>query len=192
MEQTDPRMLLVNIAGIFDKLRLPYLVTGGMAVLVWGRPRFTADIDIVVEIKPADVEGLVKALRDFGQAGYIDEDVAYETVKRGGEFNFVDGVTGVKVDFWVSNSGDFDLSRFKRRSAKEILGHGIYFTSPEDLILSKLKWFKESRSNRHLEDAESVLQMSGDSLDFEYLKMWIERLGLGGEFKKMISSRNKA
>lgn len=175
----------MNIARIFDELRLPYLVTGGMAVLVWGRPRFTADIDIVVEIKPSDIKGLVKALKGLGQAGYIDEDIAHEIVRKGGEFNFIDGITGVKVDFWVSDKGAFDLSRFKRRSTKEILGRKIYFTSPEDLILSKLKWFKESRSNRHLEDAESVLKISGDDLDMRYLKVWVKKLEIEDEFKKL-------
>src|SRR3989338_6169844 len=113
MEQTDPRELLKNIARIFDQLKLPYLVTGGMAVLIWGRPRFTADIDIVIEIKPSDVNGLVKALRDLHESGYVDEDVANEVVRSGGEFNFIDGTTGVKVDFWISDSGEFDLSRLK-------------------------------------------------------------------------------
>ncbi len=191
MEQTDPRTLLSNIARVFDNLSLPYLVTGGMAVLVWGRPRFTADIDIVVEIKPADVDGLVKALRALGEAGYIDEDVANESVKRGGEFNFIDGITGVKVDFWVSQNSVFDLSRFKRRSTKEILGYKIYFSSPEDLILSKLKRFKESRSNRHLEDAESVLKISGENLDMDYLKVWAHELGLKGAFRKLMNQTGK-
>lgn len=188
MEQTDPRELLKNVAKIFEQLKIPYLVTGGMAVLVWGRPRFTADIDIVIEIKPSDVKGLVNALRSLGQAGYIDEDVADEMARKGGEFNFIDGITGIKVDFWVSNNEAFDLARFKRRYAKEILGQKIYFTSPEDLILSKLKWFKESKSNRHLEDAESVLKISGKDLNISYLKMWTKKLDLKSEFEKLYSS----
>ncbi|MBN1494972.1 nucleotidyl transferase AbiEii/AbiGii toxin family protein [Candidatus Peregrinibacteria bacterium] len=185
MEQTDPRELLKNIAGIFEKLKLPYSVTGGMAVLIWGRPRFTADIDIVIEIKPSDVKGLVQALMDLSKSGYIDEDIANEIVRRGGEFNFIDGPTGVKVDFWVSDNGEFDLSRLKRRVAKEILGQKIYFVSPEDLILSKLRWFKESRSNRHLEDAESVLKISGDNLDKNYLAVWANKLGIRDELGKL-------
>jgi len=84
-----------------------------MAVLIWGRLRFTADIDIVIEIKP---------LRDLNESGYIDEDTADEMVRSGGEFNFIDGPTGIKVDFWVSDNGGFDLSRLERRVAKEILG----------------------------------------------------------------------
>ncbi len=186
MEQTDPRTLLVNIAQIFEQLKLPYLVTGGMAVLIWGRPRFTADIDIVIELNPSDVGGLTKALKDLNKAGYIDEDIAEEVVRRGGEFNFIDGVTGVKVDFWIFDKGNFDLSRLKRRVAKEILGQKIYFTSPEDLILSKLKWFKESHSNRHLEDAESVLKISGAELDMKYLNEWAEEIGVMDGLKKLL------
>lgn len=187
MEQTDPRELLKNVARIFEELGIPYLVTGGMAVLVWGRPRFTADIDIVVEIKPSDIAGLAKALRGLGEAGYIDEDVAAEIVRNGGEFNFIDGSTGIKIDFWVFDNGEFDSSRLKRRISRKILDQKIYFTSPEDLILSKLRWFKESGSNRHLEDAESVMKISERELDMGYLREWAERLGVTEEFGRLIS-----
>ncbi len=54
-EQIDPRHLLINIARILKQLKIPYIITGGMAVLIWGRPRFTADIDIVVELKKKDM-----------------------------------------------------------------------------------------------------------------------------------------
>lgn len=185
MEQTDPRTLLVNIARIFERLKIPYLVTGGMAVFVWGRPRFTADIDVVMEIKPADVKGLGEALRDLGEAGYFDEDVANEVVRSGGEFNFIDGVTGIKVDFWISSNNNFDLSRFERRTTKEISSQKVYFTSAEDLVLSKLKWYKASNSNRHLEDAESILKISGADMDMNYLREWVERLELEKEFGQL-------
>ena len=49
--QEDPKHLLVSIARILDDLKIPYLITGGIAVLVWGRPRFTADIDVVIEVQ---------------------------------------------------------------------------------------------------------------------------------------------
>jgi len=70
MQQTiDARHLLVNIAKILERLEISYLVTGGMAVAMWGRPRFTADIDIIVELKPENVNSLEKALKEFGKRG---------------------------------------------------------------------------------------------------------------------------
>ena len=47
----DPRHLLIRIVEILNKLEIPYIVTGGIAVLIWGRPRFTANIDIVIQLK---------------------------------------------------------------------------------------------------------------------------------------------
>ena len=69
MEHIDPRRLLVRIAKILERLKIPYIITGGIAVLVWGRPRFTADIDIVVEIDYRDIRRLESALRELSAAG---------------------------------------------------------------------------------------------------------------------------
>lgn len=49
-EIVDPRKVVVQIASIFDNVKIPYFITGGFAVSVWGRPRATFDIDIVVEL----------------------------------------------------------------------------------------------------------------------------------------------
>lgn len=192
MEQNDPRKLLANVARVFDQMDIPYLVTGGMAVLIWGRPRFTADIDIVVELKPSDVAGLVEALRQLGENGYIDEEVVREIVKNGGEFNFVDGTTGIKVDFWLFDNTGFDKSRLERRVAKKILDQDVYFASPEDLILSKLKWYRESFSNRHIEDVESVFQISKTGLDLNYLRVWADKLGVSDQLGKLLSHYEKS
>ena len=178
MEQIDPRHLLVQIAKILERLGIPYLVTGGIAVLVWGRPRFTADIDIIVELKQSEIKKLAQALRELGEAGYIDEESMKRALVSQGEFNYIDGQTGVKVDFWSLKGDAFDLSRLKRRVPKEVLGQKIYFTSPEDLILIKLRWYKESRSGRQLEDVESIFKISGDHLDKKYLQEWAKKLGV--------------
>lgn len=178
MEKIDPRNLLVRITEILDDLNIPYLVTGGIAVLVWGRPRFTADIDIVVELRRSHLKDLVKKLRDLSEDSYIDPISAEQALLSRGEFNFIDGETGVKVDFWILRNDLFDKSRLDRRIAKEILGKKVYFSSPEDLILIKLKWHKESQSSRQLEDVESILKISGKELDMNYLKNWAAKLGV--------------
>lgn len=178
VEEADPRHLLIKIAGILDELQIPYLVTGGLAVLVWGRPRFTADIDIVIETQAEAREKIYQKLLTVGK-GYIDEEEIKKAIEAQGEFNFIDGESGIKVDFWISKDDDFDASRLKRRVAREVLGRKIYFTSPEDLILIKLVWYKESGSSRHLEDIESVVKISGEKLDHLYIEKWVEKLGLG-------------
>lgn len=189
MEKIDPRHLLIRVTGILDSLKIPYLVTGGIAVLIWGRPRFTADIDIVVELRRSHLKDLVKKLRDLGEDGYIDKISAEQALLSKGEFNFINGETGVKVDFWILRNDLFDKSRLDRRIAKEILGKKVYFSSPEDLILIKLKWYKDSQSSRQLEDVESILKISGGELDMNYLKNWAARLGVSETLNNLSSPR---
>ncbi len=176
MLQEDPKNLLVNIAKILKELKIPYIITGGMAVLVWGRPRFTADIDIVVELGQNKVDELEKALLSLSDVGYFDKEAVQEAINNKDEFNFIDGNTGIKVDFWVLSDDSFDLSRFKRRKVKKVLGKNVYFSSPEDLILIKLKWYKKSLMSRQIEDVESILKISDKKIDFKYLKKWAKKL----------------
>ena len=185
MEHIDPKRLLVQIAKILERLKIPYIITGGIAVLVWGRPRFTADIDIVVEIDYRDIRRLERALRELSEAGYVDRAAMERALAKQGEFNFIDGETGVKVDFWVFKNDPFDRSRFKRKVAKKIAGQRIYFTSPEDLILIKLRWHGESQSSRQLEDVESILKISGKELNMKYLTKWAKKMGVSHILKKL-------
>lgn len=174
METINPEKLLLKVIPILDELQIDYYVTGGFAVSVWGRPRATFDIDIVVKLLEPKVKPLATALRKISKFGYIDEETAQEALKNGGEFNFIDPETGVKVDFWAKISDEKTKLQFKRRVAKKIEKQNVYFVSPEDLILNKLLWYKESQSTRHIEDIESVLKIS--KVDKRYLKNWVEKL----------------
>ena len=192
MEKIDPRHLLVKVAEILQKLKIPYMVTGGMAVFVWGRPRFTADIDIIVELDLATAGNLIPVLRSLSEVSYIDEDAVENAIKNFGEFNFIDGESGMKVDFWVLKDNSFDISRIKRRIPKKILGEKIYFISSEDLILSKLEWYQKSQSSRHLEDIDSIIKISGKKLDMKYLRKWAEALEIKNILDKLLRQREKA
>ena len=176
MEQIDPRHLLIQVAKILKELKIAYFVTGGIAVLVWGRPRFTADIDVVVELQYGNLDKLEKALQRLGKAGYIDKKMMASALYKHGEFNFIDGKTGVKVDFWVMTNDELGREQLKRRIPKKILGQKVYFISPENLILNKMLWYKQSESSRQLEDIESILKISGNKLDRKYLTKWITKL----------------
>ncbi|QQG46052.1 MAG: hypothetical protein HYY55_03775 [Candidatus Niyogibacteria bacterium] len=146
-----------------------------MAVFIWGRPRFTADVDIIIELRREDLGNLQNALRDLSKAGYVDKEMMKEAFARRGEFNFIDGDTGIKVDFWVAKGDDLAKQEFSRKIPKKIKNRMIYFISPEDLILRKLLWDKSMPSTKQLEDAESILKISGDKLDMKYLDEWARK-----------------
>lgn len=188
-EIINPQEVVVKIAKILDEVGIPYFITGGFAVSVWGRPRATFDIDIVVELAEPKVEPLAKALRKMYRAGYIDELSARDAVRNKSEFNFIDPFTGVKVDFWVTKRDELSLRKLQRKIVKKISGKQVCFISPEDLMLSKLEWYQMGESTRQLEDIESVFRISGKNLDMKYVRHWAKKLGVLDILNRVIKKK---
>ena len=166
--------LLVKISSILDKLQIPYAITGGMAVSVWGRPRYTHDIDIIVKLVSKNIRVLAKELLDVDKDVYVSEETIKQALENGGEFNFIHPASGLKVDFWVVDNKS-DKKEIERGIRKEIENCKINFVSPEDLILSKLVWYEMSQSTRQLEDIESVLRIS--KVDLKFVKDLAKKQG---------------
>lgn len=170
MEISDQEKLLYAITDILSDLDIEYFITGGMAVSVWGRPRSTFDIDIIVKLAEPKAILLAKAFKKISEKGYADEEMAKDAIKNKGEFNFIDLNTGIKVDFWVSRGDEQSLLEFKNKRIEKIGEKRIYFISPEDLILEKLKWHKSGGGEKHIEDIKSIFRISGKELDLDYLR----------------------
>lgn len=166
--------LLVKIAKALDELKIPYIITGGMAVSAWGRPRTTLNIDIMIELLPKNINLLAKELLKIDKDVYVSEDAMREALKHKGEFNFIHPQSGLKVDFWIV-SNDFNKQKIKRAKTRKIGEQKVNFISPEDLVLSKLLWHKESYSTKQLEDIKSVLSIT--KIDMKYLKKWAAKQG---------------
>lgn len=167
----DFRKLIGQIAKILDNLNIVYAVTGGYAVSVWGKPRSTLDIDVIVELLEPKIHDLAKALGAVSEMSYIDEGMMLRAFERRGEFNFIHIESGIKVDFWVSGKDEFSKMELSRRIPKIIAGRKVYFLSPEDLILNKLKWHKASGSELQLRDVEVIIRLQ-KQLDWKYLRKW--------------------
>ncbi len=168
--------LVGKIAAILSDLKIRYCVTGGYAVSVWGRPRSTLDIDLIIQLDVGKTESFIQKIRNLSKAGYLDKAAVRDAVCRGAEFNYIHTDSGVKIDFWVIKKSDaIGEKELGRRKLKKIKGEKIYFISPEDLILSKLRWYKEGGSDRHLKDIQSVLKLA--KVDLKYLKQQASKQG---------------
>lgn len=166
------RELLVKVAKILSELNIPYAITGGYAVSIWGKPRSTFDIDVVIELFEPKIKALHDAFGKISEMSYIDEGMMIQAFEREGEFNFIDSVSGIKVDFWVAGKDKISQLELKRRIPIKVADQKVHFISPEDLILSKLRWHKKSKSTRQLEDIESILTIQGKKLDLRYIRKW--------------------
>ncbi len=178
------KQFLVEISQTLDELKIEYAVSGGIAVSVWGRPRYTADLDIVIEISSREkIEELTEELLKKFKVGYLDKETALAAYKNKGEFNLIEPEYGLKADFFVIGSDEHQKLEIKRAKKKKIGGKLIKFISPEDLIIAKLKWYREGQSDRQLEDIVTVLEAG--NIDQKYLHSWVKKLGLEKEWEKI-------
>ncbi len=141
--------LLRRVVQALEDLGIPYFVTGSIATIFYGEPRFTNDIDIVVSLSAKNASLLVEEFSspDF----YISEEAAKEAVGREGQFNLIHPGSGLKVDFMVAESTPFNKSRFARAVRVQAQpGFEASFATPEDVILMKMEYFRRGGSDKHL------------------------------------------
>lgn len=182
MKENTPTDLLISIAKVLDGLKIDYYVTGGFAVSVWGRPRFTADIDLIVKMSHFEKKEFAAKIHQLFPRGLLDSDQIDSALAQHGEFNFLDPDTGMKIDFWITKNEEFEKNCFENSITKDI-GYKVKFISPENLVLSKLIWFGQTQSSRHLEDAQTVLDVTPVSKNL--IKSWALKLNLTDEYEKL-------
>lgn len=174
MEQSE---LLRFIVTVLEDLGLKYFVTGSVATTYYGEPRLTNDIDVVVALPGDRVAELCRSFHS--PEFYVSEDAARQAVRDGGQFNVIHPTSGLKVDIVVPADTAFNRSRFARanrvRPADE---YQATFSSPEDVIIKKLEFYREGGSEKHLRDIASVLRISGHQIDYAYIGDWASRLDL--------------
>jgi len=170
----DQISLLESVAGRLESAGIPYMLTGSIAASHYGRPRFTRDIDLVVELGPDDagrIEGVL------GHEFTMNTDGIRAAILRRGMFNVIHSSALIKIDFIIRKDSSYRVEEFQRRQRVR-LGDGaeIWMTTAEDLILSKLLWAKDSRSELQLTDVRSVLRIQEGAIDSVYLEDWAKRL----------------
>lgn len=160
---------------------IPYMVTGSIAVNFYAVPRMTRDIDIVVELSERDVDRIV---RIFDEDFYTERETIQRAVREKGMFNIIHTGYVIKVDFVVRKDSDYRREEFSRRRPVSVEGSEFFIVAPEDLILSKLEWAKDTRSEVQLADVRNLLTgVAG--LDRKYLEHWANRLGLESFYREV-------
>jgi predicted N-acetyltransferase YhbS len=157
-----------------NRLEFRYLVTGGVASMLYGEPRVTHDIALVVFLRPADIARLGEAYPDSDFYVPPAEVIAAELAReRGGQFNIIHDASGLKADFYLPRRDEFQAWAFRNVRQYAIGGQLVRLAPPEYVIVSKLEFSRDGRSEKHLRDIRAMLSISGDLLDRPALEDWI-------------------
>ena len=179
MKDPDILGILDPVIEIFEKIGVSYYIGGSLASSAYGVARATMDIDLVADLSLDHVEILVKTLEE---KYYIDENMIKDAINQKGSFNIIHLETSMKIDVFVLQDSPYFKNVFSRKRA-EILDEGgrrFFLTSPEDIILVKLDWYKlgDCTSERQWNDIIGVLKVQRKNLDLAYLQHWAIKLGV--------------
>ena len=160
---------------------IPYMITGSIAANFYTTPRMTRDIDIVIEIGENDAEVLFSL---FSDDFYIDKNSIRNAIRDKQIFNIIHKEGVVKIDFIIRKDTQYRKVEFKRKRSIVFEGLEINVTSPEDLILSKLFWAKDSLSEMQIRDVRNLMKTVPD-IDVEYVGKWIKELDIEDIYKEV-------
>jgi hypothetical protein len=162
---------------------IPYMVVGSLSSIVYGEPRMTKDMDIVIDIQ---AQGTSKFEELFPIDGFYcppSEILRAEIVSRG-QFNLIHHDSGLKIDVMIRKQSPHAIEEFKRRKKLSFWkGFEAWIASPEDVIIKKLEFYREGGSEKHITDIRGILANS--DVDQKYLETWISKLVLSEVWGKV-------
>jgi hypothetical protein len=170
---------LQKLLAALDRGAIAYMIGGSVASSVYGVVRATMDMDLVADIRPAQVAGLAAQL--CGEF-YADPEMMRGALGAGRAFNVIHFATSYKFDIFPLSQDAYQQTQFSRRAVKEIALGGVTLAVPvaaaEDTLLMKLVWYRLGGevSERQWNDVRGIIGVQGARLDRAYLAGWADYL----------------
>jgi len=161
-----------DVSRRFNSEGIDYMLTGSLAMSYYAVPRMTRDIDVVVALSGADPAQIADL---FAPDYYVSESNIREAIAHQSIFNVIHEASLIKVDCVIRKETEYRNLEFSRRQRVTIADFSTFIVSKEDLILSKLVWGKDSRSEVQLRDVKNLLATDYDG---DYLRVWSDKLGV--------------
>jgi hypothetical protein len=171
-----------------DGAGIRYMATGSVAAMLYGEPRLTNDIDMVLVLPRLALSPFVSL---FPLAEFYCPPVEVLGVECGrarrGHFNLLHHETGFKADVYLAGDDPLHEWGLARRRCIELSGGegSLWVAPPEYVILRKLQYYEEGRSEKHILDIRGMLELSSDAMDMPELERWIRELSLQTVWKQV-------
>ena len=190
MTASDIEVALAPVVDALEAVGATYHVGGSVASSAYGVSRSTLDVDIVTDLRIAQVAEFVHRLQD---AYYLDEDAIRDAVRGRASFNVIHLGNMFKVDVFVLKERPFEQAAFTRRRVDtfttEPNARSYFLATPEDTLLHKLHWFRLGGevSDRQWGDIRGLLQVQFGALDMDHVHHWAAELGVADLLERAIA-----
>lgn len=166
-------------SGILNKNKISYFVSGSVASIIYGQPRLTHDIDLIIHLKADEIDTFIKAF-PLDQFYCPPEETIRIELNRSirGHFNLIHHETGFKADIYFTGSDELQLWAMNNKKHFDFPGYSLYVAPPEYVIIKKLEYYREGRSQKHILDIQGIIANSNEIIDYEFLNKKISEYKL--------------
>ena len=182
---------LRTVIAAFDQLEIRYAAGGSVASSLYGNYRLTNDVDFLVEIAGDQIDEFVRLL---GSEFYADGEMMREAFRAGRPCNVIHMRTAFKFDLFPALQQNFSNSQLDRRTyeVSNFFGELVEFavTSAEDVLLSKLRWYRlgGESSEQQWKDVVGIVAVRKANLDEAYLHRWAKELGVADLLHRILET----
>lgn len=163
------------VIAVIDALhasQVGYMLSGSLASNFYGIARSTNDADFVLELGP---HSIAEVVRHLGSDFRFDPQMSVEGVTATKRFVVEAKRIGFTIDLFLLSDDPHDQSRFGRRRQVLLLGRDVFAPTVEDVIITKIRWYKEGRRNKDRQDVEDVLSVYTGNIDWNYITRWCQQ-----------------
>jgi len=172
-----------------EVLGLPYMVTGSVASMIYGEPRLTLDVDVVLALDGDRAAALLSAFPESAFYRPPLEVVQAECAREArGHFNLIHHETGMKADVYLAARDELHHWGLAHRRRIRFGEGELALAPPEYVILRKLEFWREGGSEKHLRDVRAMLAVDPD-LDRSFLDVELRRRGLEDAWRRVADPR---
>jgi hypothetical protein len=184
----EPELCLLFVRPL-NQLGVRYIVSGSVAAILYGEPRLTHDVDLVVFLRSEEIPRL-RTVFPSPEFYLPPPEVLHAEVAREqrGHFSVIHADTGFKADVYLAGREEFHAWAFRHARRMEYRGEPLAVAPPEYVIVRKLEYFREGGSEKHLRDIRSMWSISGDQIDRSALEDWIARQGVESQWRHAVRS----
>lgn len=185
-EYSDLATVIDDVVQVLHQHDVPYFVTGSLASSMHGEFRATNDIDIVVELQPEGLQGVVRAL---ALQFVVDDVAAKEAFANGVSFNLIHSSAYLKVDLFPA-TGAFEREAIKRAERVLIPGTSqpLSIATREDILLAKMRWYRAGGETSAVQwrDIDRLADLNRGVFDVAYLRKWSTTLDVSDLLNRLV------
>jgi hypothetical protein len=184
-------MIESNLVEIFtsrlERANFQYMITGSVACVLYGKPRLTHDIDLVIDLDLKQIPDFVACWKPEQFYCPPEEILKIEACRASHAYcNIIHQETGFKADFYLKGNSPLLAWGLQHRRRFELeKGQYIWVAEPEYVIIKKLDFFREGQSEKHLHDIQGMVDIMQNEIDYKKIEEKCQLLGLQAQWERI-------